>query len=123
MQEALMLFESISNSHWFKKSSLILFLNKMDLFRNKLEISPISEYFPDYDGDNINLEHACKFFQNKFLNLSRDPKKVQCTQNRCDICTKLTFLSTGGLYPFHYCYKYKFAQEYHGVGSGYDHSE
>lgn len=76
MQEALILFESISNSPWFTKTTLILFLNKMDLFRAKLETSPIPQYFPDYEGDFTDLKVASKFFQNKFLALSRSPKKV-----------------------------------------------
>lgn len=76
MQEALILFESISNSRWFTKTALILFLNKMDLFMTKLETSLISEYFPDCEGDCTNLDVASKFFQSKFLGLSRNPKKV-----------------------------------------------
>jgi hypothetical protein len=76
MQEALMLFESISNSRWFTRTGLVLFLNKMDLFKTKLETSPISEYFPDYEGDCSNPDVACKFFQSKFLRLNRNPKKV-----------------------------------------------
>ena len=37
-----MLWESIANSHWFAKSALILFLNKIDLFKEKLARSPIT---------------------------------------------------------------------------------
>ena len=80
MQEALILFESIANSRWFTKTSLILFLNKMDLFGTKIKNSPISEYFPDCE-DCPDLDAACKFFQNKFLGLSRDTKKVKRTKS------------------------------------------
>jgi guanine nucleotide-binding protein subunit alpha, other len=76
MQEALILFESMSNSRWFTKTALILFLNKMDLFKAKLESSPISKYFPDCEGDCTNLDVASKFFQTKFLGLNRNPNKV-----------------------------------------------
>jgi len=46
LHEAIELFTEICNSKWFKKSELILFLNKDDLFREKLqsEIS-LSECF------------------------------------------------------------------------------
>src|SRR5438552_18761256 len=47
MQESILIFKSILNSRWFRKSALILFLNKMDLFKSKLEHSPIQRYFPD----------------------------------------------------------------------------
>jgi guanine nucleotide-binding protein subunit alpha, other len=76
MQEALILFESMSNSRWFTKTALILFLNKMDLFKKKLESSPISKYFSDYEGDCTNIDVASRFFQDKFLRLNRNPNKV-----------------------------------------------
>lgn len=53
MQEALTLFDSICNSRWFVKTSIILFLNKIDLFKEKLPKSPMGKYFPDYTGKNL----------------------------------------------------------------------
>jgi guanine nucleotide-binding protein G(i) subunit alpha len=50
MQEALTLFDSICNSRWFTKTSIILFLNKIDRFKEKLPVSPMEHYFPDYEG-------------------------------------------------------------------------
>ena len=50
MHEALTLFDSICNSRWFIKTSIILFLNKIDRFKEKLPISPLNKYFPDFDG-------------------------------------------------------------------------
>lgn len=37
MVEALVLFESVVNSVWFKKSSIILFLNKADVMAEKIQ--------------------------------------------------------------------------------------
>ncbi|KAF2452936.1 G-protein alpha subunit [Lineolata rhizophorae] len=77
MHEALMLFESISNSKYFERSALILFLNKIDLFREKLSggMSPIRKHFPDYRGKDNDIEAGQQFFRQKFENLVRDPKK------------------------------------------------
>ncbi|KAL7927496.1 G protein alpha subunit [Trichoderma austrokoningii] len=76
MNEALMLWESISNSHWFAMTSLILFLNKMDLFKEKLPKSPISKYgFTDYHGPEDDYKAASKYFLDKFRALSRNPEK------------------------------------------------
>lgn len=36
MAESLILFESVINSRWFLRTSIILFLNKIDVFKNKL---------------------------------------------------------------------------------------
>lgn len=52
MQEALTLFDSICNSRWFTKTSIILFLNKIDRFKEKLPVSPMKNYFPDYEGES-----------------------------------------------------------------------
>ncbi len=50
MQEALQLFDSICNSRWFTDTSIILFLNKTDLFRAKIQKVPLALCFPDYTG-------------------------------------------------------------------------
>ena len=72
-----MLFESIANSKYFEKSALILFLNKIDLFREKLAtgMSPINKYFPDYHGKPADITAAQEFFADKFKGLVRQPSK------------------------------------------------
>ncbi len=76
MNEALMLWESIANSHWFTKAALILFLNKMDLFKEKLAKSPITDHgFTDYHGPPGDWKQASKYFMDKFRALNRNPEK------------------------------------------------
>ncbi|KEZ38821.1 hypothetical protein SAPIO_CDS10864 [Scedosporium apiospermum] len=76
MNEALMLWESIANSHWFAKSALILFLNKMDLFKEKLSKSPITDHgFTDYHGPKDDWKAASKYFLEKFRALNRNSEK------------------------------------------------
>ena len=65
MHEALMLFESLINGEWFKDKPIILFLNKIDLFREKLRKSPIKYHFPDYTD----------FFSNKFKTLNKNASR------------------------------------------------
>ena len=36
MAESLVLFDSVINSRWFLRTSIILFLNKIDVFKSKL---------------------------------------------------------------------------------------
>ena len=52
MLESLILFESVINSRWFVRSSIILFLNKVDIFKTKLPKVPLERYFPDYTGND-----------------------------------------------------------------------
>jgi len=70
MQEALTLFDSICNSRWFVKTSIILFLNKIDLFAEKLPHSPLEDYFPDYTGGN-NYDAACDYLLHRFVSLNQ----------------------------------------------------
>ena len=50
MDEALRLFNSILNNKWFLDTSVILFLNKKDLFQEKIKERPLTDCFPDYRG-------------------------------------------------------------------------
>lgn len=71
MQEALLLFESIMSLTWFKSSSIILFLNKTDLFKGKISEKPVSDYFPDYTGANHDFQATASYFAGKFRALNR----------------------------------------------------
>jgi len=74
-----MLFEQISNSSYFTKSAMILFLNKFDLFVEKLSsgMSPIQKYFQDFHPKPSDtkpeqeIQTAKLFFRDKFRGLVR----------------------------------------------------
>lgn len=53
MQESLKLFDSICNNKWFTDTSIILFLNKKDLFEEKIRKSPLTICFPEYAGKHV----------------------------------------------------------------------
>ena len=55
MQESLKLFDSICNNKWFTDTSIILFLNKKDLFEEKIKKSPLTICFPEYTGTSFTL--------------------------------------------------------------------
>lgn len=82
MQEALTLFDSICNSRWFVKTSIILFLNKIDLFKEKLPVSPLSKFFPDYQGSS-DYDSASIFFLEKFAQLNQSDTKQIYTHFTC----------------------------------------
>lgn len=70
MMESLVLFDSVVNSRWFMRTSIILFLNKVDLFKQKLGRSPLETYFPDYSGGN-DLNRAAKYLLWRFNQVNR----------------------------------------------------
>jgi len=51
MIESLQLFKSICNNRFFRQAGMILFLNKKDLFAEKLRFSSIKICFPEYTGE------------------------------------------------------------------------
>ncbi|XP_070764088.1 guanine nucleotide binding protein (G protein), alpha activating activity polypeptide O, a isoform X6 [Enoplosus armatus] len=78
MHESLKLFDSICNNNWFKDTSIILFLNKKDLFENKISKSPLSICFPEYTGPNT-YEDAAAYIQAQFESKNRSPnKEIYC---------------------------------------------
>jgi guanine nucleotide-binding protein subunit alpha len=82
MQEALTLFDSICNSRWFVKTSIILFLNKIDRFKEKLPVSPMKNYFPDYEG-GADYAAACDYILNRFVSLNQHETKQIYTHFTC----------------------------------------
>jgi guanine nucleotide-binding protein G(i) subunit alpha len=82
MQEALTLFDSICNSRWFIKTSIILFLNKIDRFKEKLPVSPMKNYFPDYEG-GAEYAAACDYILNRFVSLNQHETKQIYTHFTC----------------------------------------
>ncbi len=89
MQEALMLFDSICNSQWFAKTSIIVFLNKIDLFQQRILVSPISKHFPDYSGSDTDYNAAREYFKSRFMRLNRNTSKQVYTHYTTAIDTNL----------------------------------
>mmetsp|Transcript_9591 Transcript_9591/g.13203 ORF Transcript_9591/g.13203 Transcript_9591/m.13203 type:complete len:356 (+) Transcript_9591:128-1195(+) len=74
MHESLKLFKEICNSRWFIDTSMILFLNKKDLFQDKIKKIDLNVCFEDYKGGK-NYESASEFIKEKFVNQNENPKK------------------------------------------------
>ncbi|VDL75177.1 unnamed protein product, partial [Nippostrongylus brasiliensis] len=58
MIESMQLFNSICNSTWFLSTAMILFLNKKDLFMEKIKRVNITTAFPDYEGEKHSEDRA-----------------------------------------------------------------
>jgi guanine nucleotide-binding protein G(i) subunit alpha len=56
MIESMKLFDSICNNKWFVSTSVILFLNKKDLFEEKIRRSPLTLCFPEYTGMALDFQ-------------------------------------------------------------------
>jgi len=78
MEESLKLFTKITGAQWFENTSFILFLNKSDLFDEKIRKAPLREHFEDYDAfvselvkekkEELNdYEKGCAYIQSQFV--------------------------------------------------------
>ncbi|SPQ97113.1 unnamed protein product (mitochondrion) [Plasmodiophora brassicae] len=64
--ESLTLFSSICGATALARASVIVFLNKSDLFRDKLRKYPLQAHLPSYVGDG-SYESASLFMKNLYL--------------------------------------------------------
>ncbi|KAF9072627.1 heterotrimeric G-protein alpha subunit, GPA3-like protein [Rhodocollybia butyracea] len=70
MTDSLILFESIINSRWFLRTSILLFLTNLDVLKRKLPKISLERYFPEYSGgDDVNK--AAKYILWKFMQANR----------------------------------------------------
>jgi hypothetical protein len=51
MHESIRLFREICNNKWFVETSMILFLNKDDIFQEKIKKVDLNVCFPSYNGE------------------------------------------------------------------------
>uniref|UniRef100_A0A3B3I575 Adenylate cyclase-inhibiting G alpha protein n=1 Tax=Oryzias latipes TaxID=8090 RepID=A0A3B3I575_ORYLA len=88
MHESMKLFDSICNNKWFTLTSIILFLNKKDLFEEKIGRSPLTICYPEYTGGSTYDETAA-YIQCRFedLNKRKDIKEIY-THFTCATDTK-----------------------------------
>merc|ERR1711991_1235331 len=82
MHEAIQFFDEICNSKWFKSTSMILFLNKSDLFKEKIQVVDMNVCFSDYTGGK-NSKNGSAYLKRKFKKLNRRPNKQVYTHITC----------------------------------------
>jgi len=77
MTEALKLFGQICNSKHFALTNMVLFLNKRDLFSEKIKKSPITVAFPEYAGSR-EYKECLEYISDQFedLNKNKNSKKI-----------------------------------------------
>ncbi|GCC32417.1 hypothetical protein chiPu_0010878 [Chiloscyllium punctatum] len=94
MHESLHLFNSICNHRYFIATSIVLFLNKKDVFQEKIKKTHLSICFPDYDGNN-SMEDAGAYIKVQFLelNMRRDVKEIYSHMTCATDTENVKFLS------------------------------
>jgi len=77
MEETLTIFDEICNSAYFTKTSIILFLNKRDIFQEKIKTVPLNSCpcFKSYTGPNT-YDAGCQLIENSFHARNKNPNKL-----------------------------------------------
>jgi GTPase SAR1 family protein len=75
MKESLLLWEEIVNSKHFRTTPFILFLNKTDLFREKLKKIPLTSVYPNFMGGD-DFEAASNFIKARYIELNQYPHEI-----------------------------------------------
>jgi len=77
MHETLNLFEEICNSRWFQNTSFILFLNKRDIFEEKIMVKSkeFTDCFPKYSGPTNDFDSCYNFIKKTFEIKNMNPKE------------------------------------------------
>jgi GTPase SAR1 family protein len=84
MEETLNLFDEICNSRWFRNTSIILFLNKRDMFEEKILEVPLTvcPIFAEYTGEQT-YRAGCDLIEQTFQSKNRNPEKVIYSHVTC----------------------------------------
>jgi len=78
LKESIELFKKIQTFQWLAHTTFILFLNKVDVFKEKLQTSDMVEHFTDYRGFTKDYASNLAFVKRKFHedSSSRRPRMI-----------------------------------------------
>jgi len=82
MEEAMTLFAEICNSHWFENTNMILFLNKRDLFEDKIKRVPLKVCFKEFTGAS-DYKAGTEYIKDQFVALNKKKQKLVYTHITC----------------------------------------
>lgn len=82
LHESIKLFSTVLNNRWFVDCVIILLLNKIDIFENKLKDSPLTICFPEYTGKNT-YRDAIDYIKQQYLNLNKSKDHTIYTHYTC----------------------------------------
>jgi len=71
--ESIEVFKEIQNIEYLSHATFILFLNKVDVFREKIQTSNLIDHFDDFpEGFEKDENFALKFLKDRFINANLD---------------------------------------------------
>ncbi|KAK2840741.1 hypothetical protein Q7C36_012320 [Tachysurus vachellii] len=83
MEESKALFKTIITYPWFQQSSVILFLNKTDILKEKIAYSHLATYFPEFTGPQGDPKAAQEFILKMYQEQNPDKEKTVYSHFTC----------------------------------------
>ncbi|TNM89669.1 guanine nucleotide-binding protein subunit alpha-14-like isoform X2 [Takifugu flavidus] len=83
MEESKALFKTIITYPWFQRSSVILFLNKTDILKEKILYSHLATYFPEFTGPQQDPGAAQEFILKMYQEQNPDKEKTLYAHFTC----------------------------------------
>lgn len=76
--EALKVFDSVCNNRYLYDTNIVLFLNKRDIYQEKIKSVPITAcpVLNDYEGDPHAFEETAEYIESLFLELNQNKDKA-----------------------------------------------
>ncbi|CAJ0581937.1 unnamed protein product, partial [Mesorhabditis spiculigera] len=82
MRDSIELFSQICNNQWFADTAMILFLNKIDLFEEKIKVFPITVALPRYKGE-MEYRPVLDYITKKFKQQNKNQKRTVYHHETC----------------------------------------
>src|SRR5689334_21432538 len=76
LTESIQLFGEIASNEFLLKTNLVLFLNKKDLFQEKLPHHPLVDSLPEYTGPN-EFQATVEWIKNQFQQQLKNDKHAR----------------------------------------------
>jgi GTPase SAR1 family protein len=76
IQESLQVFSNIA-TEFFPKTPIIIFFNKIDIFKEKIKEVKVKPYFPDYTGQEGDSEGILAYFRKLFTSHAKPESKEE----------------------------------------------
>eukprot|EP00794_Sanderia_malayensis_P005994 gene5994-6690_t len=83
MQESLKVFAQVINNVWFANKSLLLFLNKIDLFESAVKRCPVDRFFEAYTANPKSPKDALVYIKQLYLACNLNPNRTIFTHVTC----------------------------------------
>jgi len=82
MLETLELFDETINGNYFKDKTIVLFLNKLDVFKKKIATKDLTCTFPDYEG-GCKFDLALEYIKSKYRAANKSKQERLLIHTSC----------------------------------------